>query len=283
MSLKTMYCHPVKSMAGIALDEAEVGSRGLAGDRRWMVVDDSGRFLTGRVLPELVRFQPQLQDAQLVLHHGGESMSVPPGERAVEVRVWRDGVQAMDCGDEAADWLSARLGRSVRLVHQADQQHRWLPDAKRVSLGDEVGFADAYPLLLIGSASVAALNDGIEPAIDIRALRPNLVIETEEAYCEDRWRTVQIGDLLIDLPSPCKRCVFTTVDPDTAQRRADDQPLVRLRETRTYPDGTLVFGMNAVARAAGTLRINDPVTILATHPEKPADDQSTDEQSSSSG
>lgn len=262
MRLRELFVHPVKSMRGNALDRAAVEARGLAGDRRWMVIDPSGRFVTGRQVGALAACAAEATATGLRLSFGGSVTDVPTPRRdaARSVVVWNDEVPALDAGDAVADWLSARFGRPLRLVYQADHQQRPLPPKHRVAADDEVSFADAYPLLAIGTASLDDLNTRLNAPVTMRHFRPNVVVQTDEAYAEDRWRNLRIGDAVFRSVSRCTRCVFTTVDPETGERRDDGEPLATLRGyRRDAENGRILFGVNLVPLSTGTLRVGDAV------------------------
>lgn len=264
MNLDSIWSYAVKSMAGVQRTEAQVGPRGLDGDRRWMVVDNEGRFVTARFCHALLKIKAYVSEGGLLLDHQGDQISIPvPTGVASAVVVWKDTVSARDAGDEIAEWLSQRLGRSLRLVYQADDDYRYLPVAKHQQLGDQVSFADGYPLLLIGTASLESLNEQLDSPVTMRNFRPNLVVETEQPFVEDEWSTIEVGGVRFAVSSQCVRCVLTTVDPDTAVKSEDNQPLKTLLQTRRREsDGRPVFGMNLIPMSQGVVRVGDRVNVL---------------------
>lgn len=255
--------YPVKSMAGADCAELEIERRGGVNDRRWMLVDDTWRFVTGRMLPSLVRCEASVMPGGLLLSLDGESLSVPtPTASAVarDVEIWRDRCPARDAGNAAADWLSQKFGRPLRLVYQADDQHRPLRSGKANRAGDEVSFADGYPLLLIGSASLAELNGRLAEPVGMANFRPNIVARTSEPFIEDGWQQIEISGVQFAVASRCSRCVFTTVDPRTGERRGDGEPLKSLRSYRRDADsGQIMFGVNLIPVDTGTVRVGDEV------------------------
>ncbi len=266
MQLLAMSIHPIKSCAGIAVDAARVEPRGLAGDRRWMLVDAQGRFVTGRQYPVLVRVQPQPQpDGSLRLHAPGQPELTlrPPGVEAerIAARLWDDRVELRAADDSASDWFSTLLGIRCRLAFQAEDSIRAV-DPDYGAAGDQVSLADGYPLLLIHRPSLDALGAQIGRAMDARRFRPNLLIDGGEAWAEDRWRRLAIGECVFDLVKPCARCTFTTIDPDSGERSRDGEPLRTLARTRRGANGVL-FGMNLIPRRSGWLRVGDRVRVLA--------------------
>ena len=265
MHLSAIHLYPIKSGAALSLDNAEVEARGLAHDRRWMIVDPDGRFLTGRELPPLVRLQAVPTPDGLRLQAPGATpltLPFPPASAPRRtVSIWDDTVDAIDGGDDAAAWLSAWLGREVRLVHMDAAASR------PVSLthgqpGDEVSFADGYPLLVISQAALDGLNQRLTQPLPMLRFRPNLVVAGSAAHAEDAWRRVRIGALVFDAVKTCVRCVFTTVDPERGEIDRSGEPLRTLKTYRRSPRG-ITFGMNLIARGSGTLRVGDAVDVLA--------------------
>ncbi len=262
--LAAIAVYPVKSCAGIALDAAEVQARGLADDRRWMLVDESGRFLTGRQLPRLVQVQAQpLVGDRLRLRAPGIDaieIGVAEGAARVDATVWSSAVSAADAGSEAADWFSRFLGRRVRLVH-ADQTMRRPLEPEYSQPGDETAFADGYPLLLLSRAAVDELSQRVGRDLGWRRFRPNLLLDGAPAHAEDGWRRIRIGNVEFDVVKPCVRCVFTTIDPDSAVAEADGEPLTTLKSYRRGAKG-ITFGQNLIARGTGAIRVGDRVEVL---------------------
>lgn len=227
-----------------------------------MVVDESRRFVTGRTVPELVRISVLEHDGGLTLRYEGEALRVDePSAETSKVVVWRDTVDARDAGDVVADWLSEKLGKAVRLVFQSDSDRRLLLEGKRVRPGDEVSFADGYPLLMVGTASLEALNATLATPVSMSHFRPNIVVQTDAPYIEDTWSEVSLGQIKFSVSSQCTRCIFTTVDPATGALDPDKEPLkTLLRDRRRSSDGKPVFGVNLIPLGDGTVRVGDVVS-----------------------
>jgi uncharacterized protein YcbX len=265
MRLGGLYRYPVKSCAPLPTDAAVVEPRGLVHDRRWMVVDPTGRFITGRELPRLtlLRAEPaapgvlSLQAPDMV----PIQVTVPEGDARMPVTVWKSDVLARPCDAAADAWLSDFLGRPVRLVHMGADVHRPMTSS-RTQPGDEVSFADAYPLLLITRAAVDLLNTKLERPVSPLRFRPNLIVDGAPAHAEDGWSRIRVGEVEFEVGKACVRCVFTTVDPERGERDADGQPLRTLVGYRRSEEG-VTFGRNLIPRTAGTLRLGDPVVVLA--------------------
>jgi uncharacterized protein YcbX len=260
----------VKSLGGQALMQAVVEPRGLAGDRRWMLTTPDGRFLTRREMPAMARIQAEWAERGIVLSHDDAGMltvaePLSGAERAV--RVWDDVVAATDAGDVAAQWLSAVFARPVRLVHMPDAVQRPV-DAGFGRAGDQVSFADGFPLLVTTVESLDELNRHLGAPITMARFRPNLVIAGAlAAFAEDGWQIVRIGDVRMRVVKPCTRCVITTQDPDSGEVVEKMEPLRTLRAMgRVMPgEGRLrepIFGQNAIPDDAGVIAVGDKVEVL---------------------
>lgn len=231
-----------------------------------MVVDERGKFISARSLPSMLLIEcvPVADDGTLRLSapgHAPITITLPAVDTAaIEVDVW-DSLSPARVADAAAcRWISSVLQQDCRLVHQADDCLRAVSPT-HAQPGDIVSFADGYPLLLIGTASLEELNRRIPRAIRMLQFRPNLVVRTELPFVEDSWRRIRIGRVELDVCKPCVRCILTTVDPDTGVKAEDGEPLRTLKTFRRSPKG-IIFGQNLIPRALGTLRVGDPLEIL---------------------
>lgn len=267
--LSAITIYPIKSCGGIALDQAGIGTLGLALDRHWMLVDDQGQFLTQRSRPAMACIVPRFEQGELVVSAPGMPELRLPGAGAgaggdeVAVTVWKDNVIALEQGAQAHQWFSAYLGIGARLV-------RFKPDAERVCsirwtepYRATTQFSDGYPLLVIGQASLDDLNARLTskgaPALPMERFRPNLVIEGLEAYEEDFIDTIRLGrgDDVVELKmvKPCARCPVPGIDQQTGLRDPQwpDEPLDTLAVYRASPrvGGGLTFGQNAIVSRSG--------------------------------
>lgn len=264
MQLSSLYLYPIKSTAPLVVEAALVEPRGLRDDRRWMVVDADGRFITGRQLPRLtlVRAQPG-PDGLSLDAPGMPTLQVPFPQTSVTVpvNVWKSDVAARPADAASDAWLSEFLGQPVQLVHMDAGVTRPMTDVHSQA-GDEVSFADAFPMLLITRAALDGLNARLAKPVSMLQFRPNLVVDGAAAHAEDDWKRIRIGDVEFDVAKPCTRCVFTTVDPLRGERDPDGEPLRTLIGYRRSGDG-VTFGQNLIPRSPGTLRIGDAVEVLA--------------------
>lgn len=265
LTVTELAIYPVKSLAGIALQEMVLQARGPVFDRHWMVTDLDGQFVTQRQQPRMCLIKTELLDDELVLSVADASF--PPLHlplRASEsaqrssVVLWRDTVAACDAGGEAAAWLSGFLQIQCRLHYLPPDSVRAV-DPGYARSGDQVGFADAFPLLLITEASLHTFNAELPAPIGSERFRPNIVIGGNAPYAEDTWRRLRIGGIEFDVAKPCSRCVIPSLDPNTAQR----QPIVSKALARTRRRGDAVyFGQNLIHRAHGRISVGDEVVVL---------------------
>ncbi len=265
MRLGSIHLFPVKSLRGIAAGTAPVERCGLAGDRRWLVVDASDRFMTQRDHPRMALIGVVPRPDGIVLAAPGEAACdvAEPGPDAAcrSVTVWRDTIAARDAGDQASDTLSRALGVACRLVWLHDAEARRANPAYAPP-GSVVSFADGYPLLLATRASLDDLNGRLVHPVAMARFRPNLVVDGAVPWTEDRWRRVRIGDVVFAVVKPCDRCVVTTIDPDTAMKPDGSEPLRTLARFRRDIRGGVMFGQNLVPETGGTIRVGDPVVVV---------------------
>ncbi|NPA26423.1 MAG: MOSC domain-containing protein [Chloroflexi bacterium] len=270
LQVQGLWVYPVKSFQGMRVPRWPVEPLGLRFDRRWMLVDPQGRFLSQRRLPAMARLRAYLayHDAQaghprLVLYDAaGEAFEVPmpnPTGPRLRVRVWKDEVEALWVSREADAWLAARLGADVRLVYFPDDAHR--PLSPRYGYpGEGTTFTDGYPILLITQGSLDDLNRRLTQPVGAERFRPNVLLGPTEPYAEDTWHRIRIGRVSVRVVKPCTRCVITTLDPRTGQRLGKE-PLATLATYRRGRGGVL-FGQNAVPEGEGLWEVGQRVTVL---------------------
>jgi hypothetical protein len=225
-----------------------------------MVADEGGRFVTGRTHPELVLVSARPGPAGVTLSAPGRDELFVPNSAFTEAwptTVWGSEFPAWRGAAAADAWVSAYLGSRLRFM--------WIgaATARRVKTDSDVPltFADGYPLLLIGQASLDALSARLGRPLAMARFRPNLVVSGAEAFAEDSWKRIRIGGAIFRIAKPCERCVFTTVDPDTGHKALDQEPLRTLAKFRKAPDGVL-FGQNVIAEGETELVVGMPVEVL---------------------
>jgi hypothetical protein len=264
-TLSSIHVYPLKSAAGLAMNEADVERRGLAGDRRWMLVDGEGTFLSQRSHPRLALIDVEATPGGLHLAAPDRPpIDVPRPDGSAErrtVSVWGDAVEAALASDAAHAWCADFLDVDVRLVHMPDASRRAV-DAEYATRDDDVvSFADGYPLLLTTTASLADLNDRLDAPLPMDRFRPNVVVDGAEPWAEDAWRRVRIGGVAFRAVKPCGRCAVTTTDQQTAVR--GKEPLKTLATFRRGAEtGKVYFGWNLIPETTGRLRAGDAVDVL---------------------
>lgn len=263
-SVSALHVYPIKSCRGLELKAVRFDLLGPLYDRRFMLVDEDGRFLTQRELPRMALIEARL--GPMALQIGAPHMpqlKVPMtqrGAKRVDVSVWRHHGPAEDAGEHAADWFSSFLERPCRLVRFPDDVVRPVSPG-RVPFEAAVGFADAYPALIISEASLADLNGRMREQLPMSRFRPNIVVRDCEPFAEDGWKRIRIGDLVLEVVKPCVRCAITTVDQLTAA--TGKEPLATLASYRKR-DHEVLFGQNCVHHGPGSVRVNDEVEVLET-------------------
>lgn len=262
MQLTELSIYPVKSCAGFSVPSAGLDRFGLAGDRRWMVVDESGLFITQRQIPGMCLIDVQCVAGGICVtqSHDTLEVSIPDeGAQSRRVEVWGDAVQALDAGDAAAHWFTQRLGRACRLVYMPDSALRRV-DGAYAGEGETVSFADGFPLLLISRASLEDLNGRLPQPVPMNRFRPNLVVSGCEAFAEDGWRRIRIGQMELDVAKPCSRCVMPSIVQETGER---DPHINRALAAFRRVNGQILFGQNLLYRGSGQLAVGDKVEVLA--------------------
>ena len=265
MRVSDIRIYPVKALRGHSVAEAVVEPWGLAGDRRYMVVDAAGRFLTQRRLPRMAVIEADLVPGGLALSApgAGRIAVAEPGADAVAVvaTVWTSEVPARDAGPEAAAWLSAALGAACRLVFMAEPASARPIDPDFSETHDRVSFADGFPLLVTNEASLADLNARLAIPVGMDRFRTGVAVEGAAPWAEDGWAKLHIGAVPFAGPKDCARCAVTTVDQGTGARSDEAEPLRTLARFRRKAGGRIVFGQNLIPRGLGRIAVGDAVRV----------------------
>nr|WP_255577940.1 MULTISPECIES: MOSC N-terminal beta barrel domain-containing protein [unclassified Acidovorax] len=271
-TIARLFVYPVKSCAGIEVQQAVLTDTGLDLDRAWMVVDAEGMFVTQRTLPRMALIRPQLKGDEMVLRAPGMlalHVAIDAVEAPATVTVWRDTVPAWDMGAVAAQWFTDFLGQPCRLV-------RFDPEYRRLSSMEWTGgveapnqFSDGFPLLLASQASMDELNLRLQAAghaaAGIERFRPNVVLAGVDAHDEDRVDLVRVdareGEIHLQPVKPCSRCPIPDIDPATAESNPSVGDTLRTYRKDQRLDGAITFGMNAIVRqgAGQMLRVGQRV------------------------
>ncbi len=261
LTVQQLAIYPIKSCQGISLSTMALSEWGPDLDRRFMLVDPNGKFVTARQHPKMLAVRLAMQMQGLLLSAPGMSdiaisLSLLNTEQSpAAVKIWKDSVTAIQVNGELDEWFSDYLGVAVRLVFIPENSFRQV-DQNFYSAQQRVSFADGFPLLITHQTSLEELNSRLEQPVTIQRFRPNIVIAGGEAWAEDRWKHLQIGQTEIELVKPCSRCVMTTIDPLKLEKAKE--PLSTLSQYRRTSLG-VIFGQNGVNLAPGLIQVGDPI------------------------
>lgn len=268
ISVSDLLIYPVKSCREIIMSSTQVEAFGLQDDRRWMVVDKNGRMLTQRKFARMCLIQPELIQNGLILKLFNESdktdlfVEIPStnikNRINIRVKIWNNFCQAVDAGNDAAYWLSDVLKTECRLVYFPDDGFRQV-DLAYAKKGDETAFSDGFPLLLISQASLDDLNKRLTTPIKMNRFRPNIVVQGCEAFAEDQWKQIRIGEVVYRIVKPCSRCVIPSINTETAEK--EEEPLKTLMTYRKR-DNKIFFGQNVIANSSGKIEVGMQVEII---------------------
>ena len=276
MLITKIFIYPVKSCQGISLEEAEVTSKGLFLDREFMIVNNSGKFITQRQFSNLATIEIKIdQDNNLILSQNQSNTNsftlIPKTEgNKISVEIWRDQTIAIDQGDEVANWLKSalKIDDNIRLVKQSSQYIRAIDPQYSLSDNAPVSFADGYPLLLTNTASLNQINNKIKEQYQnnnnvalMEQFRPNVVVETQQPFAEDYWRNIDIGNLKFCNVKPCTRCIITTTNQSTGIRNSLQEPLKTLSKFRNFKNIGILFGVNLIPQTLGKIKVGDELKI----------------------
>jgi uncharacterized protein YcbX len=259
--LSAIHVYPIKSCRGISVESAGLTETGLRDDRRWMLVDEGGKFMSQRAHPRMALISPRLTPNRLLVTAPGmPELEVPtegePEDR-IGVEVWGDAQQGVPAGTEADRWFGRFLGVSCRLVRKPDDDVRPV-DSAYAGEDDQTSFADGFPLLLISEASLDDLNGRLERPVSMDRFRPNLVVAGCGPHEEDLWEGIRVGGASFRVAEACPRCAITTVDQRTGLR--GKEPLRTLAKYRKA-GGEVWFGRNLIHTSRGTVGVGDPVEV----------------------
>jgi uncharacterized protein len=259
--LSQIWIYPIKSLGGIRLPTARVLEKGLQHDRRWMLIDEQGRFLSQRSYPKMALFKLRIEGSSFVISLGDETIELPQdlqgdGEDR-DATIWKDTVLVREAPTRYHRWFSDQLGLPCRLVSFPESNPRPVDPAYRVAQ-EHVSLADGYPLLIIGQASLDDLNGRLQQPVPMNRFRPNLVFTGGMPYEEDTWRNFTVGKNAFVGVKPCARCVLTTVDQDNGSM--GKEPLLTLSKYRRQND-RILFGQNVVPVDVTEVNEGDEIVV----------------------
>jgi len=260
MKLTQIWQYPIKSCQGIQLQEGMVGEEGLVGDRRFQLILPNGRFVTQREFPHMANIAVQLnkQSVDCFFNEQKQEFDFDDFKQQETVKIWGDKVKANILIGSGNEKLSKWMGMDVRLA-QLPPRNRPISDKAAEGF---VSFADGFPYLLIGQASLDDLNVRLDKKVTMKNFRPNLVVDSMNAFEEDGWNRLQIGDVIFRNVKPCSRCVLTTVDPSNGKKAKDLEPLKTLAMYRKFEQGKIMFGVNLIAENTGQVKLGQQAILL---------------------
>ena len=260
ITLSEIWIYPIKSLGGISLPGARVEMRGLEHDRRWMLVDETGRFMSQREFPMMTQLACAVSNTHLEVYHKktpSQRLQIPLDwpEHALtpmQVSIWDDTLEALAYPETINTWFSTQLGAPLTLVGLPEKARR-MTDPRYAPDGQHVSLSDGYPYLLISEASLEALNERLEAPLPMNRFRPNLIVRGASAHEEDTWSDFRIGDVAFRGVKPCARCVVTTTDQESGARHQEP-----LRTLATYRKNgnKILFGQNVIWTGAGPASIS---------------------------
>ena len=266
LNVSELYIYPIKSLAGIKLNRAEVSDRGFKYDRRWMLIDEHNRFISQREVALMALLKVTIEDENLLITYNDTSIKVPfifENKAVIQVNIWDDTCEALVIDENIDKWFSKHLDINCRLVYMPDASLR-VTDPRYAPEGCVTSFADAYPFLLISQASLDDLNSRLEMAVPIDRFRPNIVISGGQPYQEDEMNELTINGVSFFGVKLCARCNIPTIDQQTA--KAGKEPTKTMARYR-LKNNKIYFGQNLIHTGAGYIAVGDEVNVLSQHTE----------------
>lgn len=268
MYLSEINIYPIKSLGGISLKNSVVEERGLRVDRRWMLIDEKNNFLTQRDFPKMATVNVEiLKNGLRVSENGSETIVSfkPNTDETASVKIFSSRCRAQVYEKETNDWFSNVLQADCKLVLMPEETRRKVNYFYAVHKEDTVSFADGYPFLLIGESSLEDLNSRLENPVPMNRFRPNFVVSGADAFAEDGWKQIKIGNVIFHVVKPCGRCVMTTIDQASGAKQSVEplKTLASYRIPKRSIKKKILFGQNLIAENAGEIiKVGDKVEII---------------------
>jgi uncharacterized protein YcbX len=278
--LTGLYIYPIKSLRGIAVNSTTVERRGLQYDRRWMLIDENNKFISQRECPKMATISVEISDRALVVNAEGMTAIIPfepDTSDRIQVIIWKSLCEAVSYSDRINAWFTEVLARPCRLVYMPQETCRRVNPKYDVN-DSIVSFADGYPFLLIGEASLADLNQRLDNPIPMNRFRPNLVVSGAPAFAEDEWKEIAIAQATFHVVKPCDRCSIPSIDQETgiptgqkllktlASYRLANKTLFNKQVDSGSFDNTILFGQNLIGdREGACLKVGEAVKIVERH------------------
>lgn len=259
-----LFVYPIKSLGGISLNEAEVTDRGFKYDRRWMLIDSNGNFLSQRKIPQMALISVDIYNEKILLRHKKTSEQIEfdineTTKKKFQAKVWDNVVDVLHVNSMIDDWLSMTLNAKCKLVFMPDETVR--PVDKNYAIENErTSLSDGYPFLIIGQESLNDLNSRLIEKVGMDRFRPNIVFVGGEPFDEDKFNSFKINDVIFYSVKPCSRCLITTTDQSSGERKKE--PLSTLSTYRAV-NNKVLFGQNLLHKGNGAIKTNDELEILS--------------------
>jgi len=261
LKLTNIYIYPIKSLGGIEVRESKAQERGLQYDRRWMLVDSSGVFMSQRKVSKMALLKTSIVDDMIHVHApDGSQLDIPlegSNDKLIQVTVWDDHCQGYEVGDEYNQWFSNQLDTDCRLVYMGEQKR--FANPKSVRKNERVSYADGYQYLVVGQSSLDDLNTKLQDPVSMNRFRPNLVFSGGIPFEEDHWGDFSVGDVDFYSIKPCARCMVVTIDQQTGL--SGKEP-IKTMATFRQRDHKIYFGLNACVKNGGVISAGDTVILL---------------------
>lgn len=261
MKISGLYIYPIKSLGAISISESKALTEGFEHDRRWMLVDNEGNFLTQREHAKMALFGCDLKNDKLEVSIGHDTQVIgleANPELSRPVKVWSSKLKACEVDSNISEWFSDHLDMHATLVKMTSISKRpkrlFTPPYKTT-----LSFADGYPYLIMGEESMNALNSKLESALPLDRFRANIIVETKVAHEEDEWKSeFDLGTAKMKVIKPCARCVVTTIDQQTGSK--GKEPLKTLSTYRKWRN-KIWFGANAICLKEGMVKVGDEIAL----------------------
>jgi len=259
-----LYIYPIKSLGAVSLSESVMEKEGLRGDRRFMLVDVSGKFITQRTRPELTRFVLSESAQGFIVKDSASGLEKeltwePVLGSWIPVEIWEDQLPAREVLEGWSDWFSTALSEEVKLVRISSEKPRVMKAKYQTEIAKNTSFADSLPVLLVSAGSYISLQERLEEPVDQLRFRPNIIVSSQEPFVEDTWSEIKLGEVLLSGAKPCARCPLVNVDPLTGE--SDKKTLKALASFRTL-NHKVYFGQQFVPMSVGKIQVGMEVQVI---------------------
>ena len=259
-----LYIYPIKSLGAVSLSESVMEKEGLRGDRRFMLVDANGKFITQRTRPELTRFVLNESADGFIVRDAGTGLEKeltwkPTLGEWIPVEIWEDQLPAQEVLEGWSEWFSNALSEEVKLVRISSEKPRVMKAKYQTELAKNTSFADSLPVLLVSAGSYASLQEHVEEPVDKLRFRPNIIVSSQEPFVEDTWSEIKLGEVLLSGAKPCARCPLVNVDPLTGE--SDKKTLKALASFRTV-NHKVYFGQQFVPISTGKIQVGMEIQVI---------------------